>query len=153
MPHTNANSIIADLTDQVMEAFHNIKGCLEVVTPEGYDDRLLKKISKMTEDILDDLITENLFWTDDVTVATPDRYSATLPVKAGKIDELETHIDVHIANMEVFLKGLDILPSWSYFEVVSRSTCYFITYYGDYRIEDWMERHGKTEVKPTRLSL
>lgn len=106
---------------------------------------------KLIQSILDDLITENLYWTSDDTVADPDRYRKMIHVPLmGREQDVLDHIDNLITSMEEVLAASDLFPSWAYAELTCKQFIYIIHLSGDYRIDDWMSKQKK--IKTTRLS-
>lgn len=105
----------------------------------------------LIQNILDDLITENLFWTTDDTVADPDRYRKMIHIPlGGREQDVLDHIDNLITAMEDVLTATDLFPSWSYAELSVKQFMFIIHLSGDYRIDDWMSKQKK--IKTTRLS-
>ncbi len=111
---------------------------------------LYVKMSSIARDIIDDLITENLYWTTDTTVATPERYLEKLNYIKDMAPEALDLFDHYIVDLEDLLYTRNLLPSWSFFEVISKLSYIIIHCHGDYRIEDWMAKNGK-KIKKTRF--
>lgn len=111
---------------------------------------IYRQITSITRDIVDDLITENLYWTKETTVATSDRYADRLDYVKEMIHEVLELFEHYIVELEDILYSKNLLPSWSFFEVISKPSYIIIHSHGDYRIEDWMKKYGK-RVKRTRL--
>lgn len=113
---------------------------------------LNRKLCDITRDIVDDIVTENLYWTTHATVCESERYLTEFSIKEGMESEVSDLIEFHIVHIETLLDGLKILPSWSFFDIEIKSFFIVIHRYGDYRIEDWMKKNKNKRIKKTRLS-
>lgn len=141
--------VTMDLYEHMIRLSASIAPCLRL-TVSDKKEVVYGIAERLTKDILDDLITENLYWTDSDTVATPERYLKNFTVNSGKEDILYDLLDLYICDMEGILHKQDLLPSWAFFEVTVKSTYVVIYSHGDFRIEDWMKKHGKN-IKKTRF--
>lgn len=140
--------ITLDLYEPIMTFSHKVKRYC------SYDSNqlaeLVRAVSMITYDIIDDIVSENLFWTKPTTISEPDRYTGRLRIREGTYDEVWEHMEDHIVALEGIIDSQSILPSWSFFDITQKSTFIIIHMHGDYRVEDWMKRHGR-KVKVTRL--
>lgn len=142
--------IILDITDRVLILFKDILEFLQPLHGPSGKNELLRKLYITTKDIIDDLITENLYWTKEGTVAISEKYIKIFNIRDECESEVLDLFDSYIVTMEEILDSQHILPSWSFFDVQLKSNNVIIYSYGDYRIEDWMKRHGK-KIKRCRL--
>lgn len=151
--HRAPNSVLAiDIQNNAILLSKDILAYLDLPPGSETYSNLIKKIYNLTRDMIDDIVTENLFWTKDDTVAEADRYTKTLPIRPGEEEEVRDLFETYIVEIEELVGDLNILPSWSFFEVMLKSQYILIHRFGDYRIEDWMKKNKRKGNKKTRLS-
>lgn len=143
--------LVLDIQSHVVMLSRDILGYLRLPSGTEAYDGLVKKLYQLSRDMIDDIVTENLYWTKDNTVAVADRYIKTLPMKAGAEEDVWDIFEAYIVEMELMIDELHILPSWSFFEISLKSHYVVIHRYGDFRIEDWMKKNRKKGIKKPRL--
>lgn len=151
--HRAPNTVlILDIYNNATMFAKDISGFLKHTSDPEAQGKLIAKVCNLSRDMVDDIVTENLFWTKDDTVAESDRYTKTLDILSGMEDEVRELFESYIVLLEGMISELDILPSWSYFEVMLKSQWIVIHRHGDYRIDDWMKRNKGKSNKVTRIS-
>lgn len=142
--------IVLDITDRVLMLFKDMLDYIQPPQGPSSKTEILRKLYIVTKDIIDDLVTENLYWTEEGTVAVSEKYIGRFKIKSGYEGEVLDLFDSHIVVMEDILRSQYILPSWSFFDVHLKANNVIIHIHGDYRIEDWMKKYGK-KTKRCRL--
>lgn len=143
--------IVLDLYTEMSEFLYDLEPFIKGPRTEEKISEMFQTITGLTKDVLDDIITENLYWTEATTVATAERYMDKFVVKEGLDYEVMDHLDSYIVTLEDVLFSKNILPSWSYFTVEIKQSIIIVHSSGDFRIDDWMKRHGR-KIKKTRFS-
>lgn len=143
--------LVLDIQSHVVLLSRDILEYLRLPSGTEAYNGLVKKLYQLSRDMIDDIVTENLYWTKDDTVAEADRYIKTLPIKEGGEEEVRDIFETYIVEIESMIDELHILPSWSFFDISLKSHYVVIHRYGDFRIEDWMKKNGKRGIKKPRL--